>query len=277
VAITTSSRTPWATSGRISGVGLASATISGREPKARLVRIHQRGAALKNHALDVGDPDVFQRQAQVHHQVQARQRRSARAGRNHLDLLDVLAHDLQAIDEGRRHTDRRAVLVVVEDWDLHAFAQFALDGEALRRLDIFKVDAAEGGFQAGNDLDQLVRVGFIDFDIEDIQAGELLEQHGLAFHHRLGGQRADIAQAQHRGAVGDDAHQIAAGRVAEHVGRIRHDFLTGRRHAGRVRQRQIALVRQLLGRRDRDFAGAPVLVIFKGGFAKVGIHRAATG
>ncbi|KQZ95908.1 hypothetical protein ASD71_26695 [Achromobacter sp. Root565] len=134
-----------------------------------------------------------------------------------------------------------------------------------------------GGFQAGDDLDQFVRVGLVDFDVKDVQPGELLEQHRLAFHDRLGGQRADVAQAQHRGAVGDDAHQIAAGRVTEHVGGIRHDFLTGRRHPGRVRQRQVALVRQLLGRRDRDFAGAPVLVIFKGGFAKVGIHRSATG
>ncbi|KAG1080349.1 hypothetical protein G6F40_015918 [Rhizopus arrhizus] len=89
----------------------------------------------------------------------------------------------------------------------------ALDGEAFRGLDVFQVDAAEGGFQAGDDLDQLVRVGFVDFDVEDIQAGELLEQHRLAFHDRLGSQRTDVAQAQHRGAVGDHADQVATGGV----------------------------------------------------------------
>ncbi|MNS27509.1 hypothetical protein D3C72_594610 [compost metagenome] len=240
--------------------------------KARLVRVHQHGAAFVDHAFDVRHPDVFQRQAQVHHQVQARQGGSARAGGHHLDRLDVLAHDLQAVDEGGRHADGGAVLVVVEDGDLHAFTELALDREAFRGLDVFQVDAAEGGFQAGDDLDQLVRVGFVDFDVEDIQAGELLEQHRLAFHDRLGGQRADVAQAQHRGAVGDHADQVAARGVAVHVGRIGHDFLAGRRHAGRVRQRQVALVRQLLGRRDRDFAGTAGLVIFKGGFAKVVIH-----
>ncbi|CUI54587.1 Uncharacterised protein [Achromobacter sp. 2789STDY5608628] len=251
--------------GQLAGVGLLH--------EARLVRVHQHGAAFIDHALDVGDPDVFQRQAQVHHQVQAGQRGRAGAGRHDLDLVDVLAHHLQAIDEGRRHTDRGAVLVIVEDGDLHALAQLALDREAFRRLDVFEVDAAEGGFQAGDDLDQLVRIGFVDLDVEHVQAGELLEQHRLAFHHRLGGQRADIAQAQHRGAVGDHADQVAARGVAEHIGRVRHDFLTGRRHAGRVRQGQVALVGELLGRRDRDLAGAAVLVIFKGGFAEVGIHR----
>jgi hypothetical protein len=39
--------------------------------------------------------------------------------------------------------------------------------------------------------------------------GEFLEQHRLALHHRLGRQRADIAEAQHGGAVGDDGNQVA--------------------------------------------------------------------
>ncbi|KAG0923617.1 hypothetical protein G6F31_019436 [Rhizopus arrhizus] len=104
-----------------------------------------------------------------------------------------------------------------------------------------------------------------------------IRQHRLAFHDRLGSQRTDVAQAQHRGAVGDHADQVATGGVTVDIGRVGHDLFTRRRHARRVRQRQIALVGQLLGRRDRYFAGAPMLVIFKGGFAKVGIHRAATG
>ena len=45
--------------------------------------------------------------------------------------------------------------------------------------------------------------GRVDLDVEDVDAGELLEQHRLAFHHRLGGERADIAEAEHGRAVGD--------------------------------------------------------------------------
>ena len=51
-----------------------------------------------------------------------------------------------------------------------------------------------------------------DLDVEDVDAGEFLEQDRLAFHHRLGGQRADIAEAEHGGAVGDHGDEIGAGR-----------------------------------------------------------------
>ena len=40
-----------------------------------------------------------------------------------LDLLDVLADDLQRVQHRRADDDRGAVLVVVEDRDLHALAQ----------------------------------------------------------------------------------------------------------------------------------------------------------
>ena len=106
--------------------------------------------------------------------------------------------------------DGGAVLVVVEDRDVHALAQLLLDVEALGRLDVLEVDAAQRGLERGDDVDQLVGVVLGEFDVEDVDAGELLEQAALAFHHRLAGQRADVAQAQHRGAVGDHADQVAA-------------------------------------------------------------------
>ena len=102
-----------------------------------------------------------------------------------------------------------------------------LDVEALGRLDVFQVDAAEGRLQAGDDVDQLVRVGLVDLDVEHVDAGEFLEQAGLAFHHRLAGQRADVAQAQHGGAVGDDRDEIAARGQVARLERVSCD-----RHAG---------------------------------------------
>ena len=50
-----------------------------------------------------------------------------------------------------------------------------------------------------------------DLDVEDVDAGELLEQDRLAFHHRLGGERADGAEAEHGGAVGDDGDEVLRG------------------------------------------------------------------
>ena len=49
----------------------------------------------------------------------------------------------------------------------------------------------------------------VDLEIDAIHVGEAFEQDGLALHHRLAGQRADIAQAQHGGAVGNHRHQVA--------------------------------------------------------------------
>jgi hypothetical protein len=50
----------------------------------------------------------------------------------------------QALIRPARGDDRRAVLVVMEDRDVHQLAQALLDDEALRRLDVLEVDAAEG-------------------------------------------------------------------------------------------------------------------------------------
>ena len=44
---------------------------------------------------------------------------------------------------------------------------------------------------------------------ESVHAAELLEQHRLALHDRQTGLRADIAQAQHSRAVGNDRHHVA--------------------------------------------------------------------
>src|SRR3546814_2384344 len=93
----------------------------------------------------------------------------------------------------------------ISDWSSDVCSS-DLDDEAFRRLDVLEVDAAEGGFERGDDLDQLVGVALVDLDVEHVDAGELLEQHALAFKHRLAGQRADVAQATHRGAVRSAEH-----------------------------------------------------------------------
>ena len=43
-----------------------------------------------------------------------------------------------------------------------------------------------------------------------VDAAELLEQHRLALHDRHRGLGADVAEAEHRGAVGDDGHGVRA-------------------------------------------------------------------
>ena len=236
-----------------------------------LVLVHQLGAALVDHAGQVGHPDVAAAHAELDQQVDAGQRGGTGAGGDDLHVLDLLADHLQAVEQGGADNDGGAVLVIVEHRDLHALAQLALDVEAVGGLDVFEVDAAEGGFHGRDDLDQTVRILFVEFDVEHVDAGELLEQHALAFHHRLAGQRADVAQAQHGGAVGDHADQVAARGVAERGCGVFHDLLAGSGHAGGVGQRQIVLVHHLLGGLDADLAGARQLVVVEGGLAQLGV------
>ena len=102
------------------------------------------------------------------------------------------------------------MLVIVEYRDIAAFAQFFLNVKTLGRFDVFQVDTTESGFQRSDGINQFIRIGFVDFDIEYIDTGEFFEQYAFAFHYRLTGQRADIAQAQNGGTIGHHAHQIAA-------------------------------------------------------------------
>ena len=71
----------------------------------------------------------------------------------------VLPASSRALSTAAADDDRRAVLVVVEDRDVHALAQLLLDLEAVGRLDVLEVDAAEGRLERRDDLDELLESG----------------------------------------------------------------------------------------------------------------------
>ncbi len=162
---------------------------------------------------------------------------------------------VQRVDQTGGRNDRRAVLVVVEHRNVHDLAQPLFDDETFGRLDVFQVDAAEGGAEKAHAVDEFVDILGVDFQIDCIDIGKALEQHGLAFHHRLGGERAEIAEAQDRCAVGNDRDHIAAGRVVIGRGRIGGDRLDRNGNAGRIGKRKVALRRHRLGGRDFQLAG----------------------
>ena len=72
------------------------------------------------------------------------------------------------------------------------------------RRDVLEVDPAEARRQPRDRLDDLLDVGGGQADRHGVDAAELLEQHRLALHHRHRGGRADVAEAEHGRAVGDD-------------------------------------------------------------------------
>ena len=78
--------------------------------------------------------------------------------------------------------------------------------------------------EAGDDIHESFDVFFlgvfafelgvhIDFDVDRIDVGEFFEQDGFPFHNRLGGQSADIAEAENGCAFGDNGDEITFGCV----------------------------------------------------------------
>src|SRR6266849_6815899 len=146
------------------------------------------------------------------------------------------------------------MLIVVEHRNLHARLELRLDLETLGALDILKIDAAECRLQRRHGLDHALDGVGGDFDVEYVDAGELLEQNRLALHHRLRCQRADIAEAEHGGAVGDNSNKIGADRQRCRLRRIGGNRRAGGRHAGRISEREVALVGERLDRLNLKLA-----------------------
>ena len=73
----------------------------------------------------------------------------------------------------------------MEHRDVHDLFQALFDDEAFGGLDVFKVYAAEGRPHEPHRLDDFVGVLGIKLDVDGVHVGETLEQHRLAFHHRL--------------------------------------------------------------------------------------------
>ena len=69
-------------------------------------------------------------------------------------------------------------------------------------------------------LDDLLGVLGVEADREGVDAGELLEQHRLALHHRHRRLGADVAEAEHGAAVGDDGDRVLLDRVLEGLGAV---------------------------------------------------------
>ncbi len=106
--------------------------------------------------------------------------------------------EVAGVDQAGGGDDRGAVLVVMEDRDVHKFAQALLDDEAFRRLDVFQVDPAEARAQEADGVDEFVDVLGADLEIDTIDIGEALEERDLALHDGLGRDSAQVAESQER-------------------------------------------------------------------------------
>ena len=168
-------------------------------------------------------------------------RRPGRAdpGDHDAELLEVFLDDPQRVEERRQHHDRGAVLIVVEHRDVQLLAQPVLDLEAAGGRDVLEVDAAEPRSQVLDRLDDLVRFLGGQADGEGVDAGELFEEHRLAFHHRHRRLRPDVAEPQDGRAVGDDRDGVLLHRQGERALTIFFDGQADPCDPGGVRHREV--------------------------------------
>ena len=209
-------------------------------------------AALINSALAIAHGHIFEAcgQEQLHDCNRCR----ACTGRDDPHVLLLLPNDLQRIGQAGQRNDGGAVLVVVEDGDVAAFLELALDLKASGRGNILKVDAAERAGDERDGIDEFVHIVRLDTQREGIHIAEGLEEHAFALHDRHTGLRADIAETEDGRAVGDDGAEIpAAGQLVAFL-KILLDLHARLGDARRVGERQIVLRLDRHARRDLDFS-----------------------
>ena len=154
------------------------------------------------------------------------------AVRNNFHILEVPASELQSIDQAGGGNDGRAVLVIMEYWDVQPFAKLLLDDETFRRLDVFKIDATKGGCQCRHCVDETISIGRVHLEIQPVDISKFLEQDGFAFHDRLGGGSADIPKAQNSCAIRYNGDEVSLGCVVIGGIGVFCDFKARCRNAG---------------------------------------------
>ena len=146
--------------------------------------------------------------------------------------------------------DGSAVLVVVHYGNVEGLDQAAFYLETLGSLYVFEVYPAESGRDMLHAFDEGIGILRVNLYIESVDPRHSFEQHTFALHNGLGRQRAYISEAQHGGAVGYDADEIAAAGIVVNAFGIGRDGERRSRHSRGVGQRQI--FRSVYGFRGTD-------------------------
>src|SRR5262249_35493258 len=134
--------------------------------------------------------------------------RRSDAGDDHSQLLWTLTNDPKGVQQRRQDNHGGPMLIIVEDRDLEVLTEPLFDLEAAGRGDVLEVDAPEDRGEQLHGLNDLVAVLGGQADREGVDAGKLLEEHRLAFHHRQRRLGTDVAQTKDRSAIGHHGHRV---------------------------------------------------------------------
>ncbi len=122
----------------------------------------------------------------------------------------------------------------MEDRNIEFLAQSLFDLKATRCGNVFEIDPTESRRDRFHCAHDLVRIFRIQTDRKRIHAGELFEQHRLAFHHRQCCCWPNVAESEHCSSVSHDRDRVFLDRQGEEFVRILLDGFTDTSHARRV-------------------------------------------
>ena len=228
--------------------------VATRSGKLHLCRT-EISTVVGEHTILVNHNDVLLACAELVVHLDATHGSSAGTRNDDAHVLNLLAIDLQGIDETCTRNDGSAMLVVVHHGDVAVLFQTFFDIEALGRLDVLKVDSTKRGSNTLYGLAELHRVGLIDFDVEDVDATIDLEEQSLTLHNGFSCQGTDVAQSEHSRAIGNNGYKVAAIGVTERVIGVLLDFETWKGNARRISQRKVCLCTIRLGWYYGNFTG----------------------
>ena len=236
------------------------------------LRFGEALAVFADNALAVAHHQVFL--LETERQVESRAGASGctRTVHHHFHVADALARDFDGVQEACRRNDGRAVLVVVHHGNVEFGFQGVFDFEAFRSLDVFEVDAAERRGDTLHDFDKLLRIFFVDFDVEHIDTGVNLEEESLTFHHRLTSEGANVTEAEHSRTIRNHGHKITLARVFVSKVIIAFNFQARNCDARSISKTQIGLRAMRLGRHDLDLAGLTHGMVFERLFLQILAH-----
>ena len=182
---------------------------------------------------------------------------------HHAHLVDLLAHDCQGAQQRGSGDHGASMLVIMHHGNRHGLAQRFFNEEAIRRLDVFEIDATDSRLEKLAKLDDVFRFLRIHLQIENIDIRETFEEYRFPFHDWLSRQCTDVSQTENPGAIGDDRDQISSRGVLEaQLGRSCN--LAARfRHSWRIGQTQVRLGTTRLGGDNLDLALAAAAVIIE--------------
>src|SRR3989441_471506 len=183
------------------------------------------------------------------------------------DVGHLLPHDLERVDQTGDVDRRGALLVVVPHRDLTLLPEPLQNRETLRLRDVLEVDTAERGRDELDRLDDFLGVLRRERNRERVDASEILEQQGLAFHDGQSGLGPDVAEAQDARPVRYDGDLIPLVRQGPHLARVRGDVEAGLRDPRGVPDREVVEAADGHPRDDLDLA-LVVRVVLRGLFLR---------